>query len=264
VTLIRQAQHEGIQNNAITDFQRYVLQDAADPYVHAELAGLRFGRTVLDDLFVKPFVSLDRDIRKFHEDPSFETLGTVLEDVATVLGIVALVVGTILPGTDVIAAPLLLGLSGAALASHATALATHEQGASWAQVGTDAFTLGIAGTGAVLGRGVTESERLATGTDAQDSADTLWNEGTQHLFSWTDIKGSASETVAEMHDWPNTLDAVPGTLLDDGQGFLRFGDDGSTSSPAALVFQHVQFGLDRLNDAITVLQDQSEQKGQPA
>jgi hypothetical protein len=263
VALIRQAQHEGIQNNAITDFQRYVLQDAADPYVHAELAGLRFGRTVLDDLFVKPFVSLDRDIRKFHEDPSFETLGVALEDLGAVLAIVAILV----PGLGEFVAPVLL----AAVVSESVAEVTHESGASWGQVGMAALSFGLVGTGAVLGRGVDadsgymsdafderdldQMQGLADGTDARVSASALWNTGLRRFIGLPDATSDVPETAEQS-------ESLISTLKSDDYSFLHFGEDGFTHSPAAVTFQHVQFGLDRAGDAITVLQDQSE-KGQP-
>ena len=105
VALIRQAQHEGIQNNAITDFQRYILQDAAEPLISADVKELVFTAIVLYEAFLKPLIDLPGALFEVFTHPSFQTLGLALGDIGSVIGLVALVVAALAPGPDTVAVP---------------------------------------------------------------------------------------------------------------------------------------------------------------
>jgi hypothetical protein len=260
VTRIGQAQAEGIQNNLITDFQRYVVQDTLVPYAELQYAEGRIVLTVVYDILVKPFVDLSEDTAKFLAHPSFHTLGVALGDLATVLAIVVMVVGLAVPGLDVAAFPLLLGLSAAATASDTVAVATHEKDATWTQVGKDGFGLACIGVGRVLDAGVTRDgnlltnasghqywaqwDDLATGDDARASGGALWSAGVKRAFSWEDMRSAWGQDVS----LTNPLD----TLTTNTGSWLRLGGEDRTYSPAAVVFQHIKFGLDRAGDALTV------------
>jgi hypothetical protein len=263
VARIRQAQHEGIQNNPVSDFDRYVMPAATVAWHDADQA-LKVTGSVLGTLFVQPLVADVEDFRR--GDWSLENIGRTLEDVATVLGIAVLVAGLFLTGVGEVATPVLLGLSIAGTAFEGAALAEHEQGASWGQFGESFVSLGLSGTSAVLSKGLDadsdlltqafdqgdlgQMEQLADGTDAQASADSLWNSGLQHVFSLDDAFSGVSVT--------NPVDA----LQDDLSSALNLGDDGLTHSPAAMNFQHVAFILDRGADAQNLAQDWSQVKGQ--
>jgi hypothetical protein len=258
---IRQAEHEGISNNLISDFRRYIVQDGGAIAADGAKA-MHVLAKVADVLFVKPFTDLPGLLKKYIDHPDWQTFGALLADYAAVLAIVAFFI----PGADLLT-PFLFALNGIAVGSEAVAAATHEKDSSWADVGFGFAGLGFAGAGAVLGKGVAASDGfmqgafdegdfgqlkgLANGWDARVSGNALLDDGLKSSFSlegWAPDSGQADQGVL-------------GTLKDEAYSFMHFGADGNTNSPAAANFQHLEWGLNRGNQGLALGQDWVDQKG---
>jgi len=241
VARIRQAQHEGIQNNVIGDFDRYVMPAAAVAWHDASRA-LKVTGDVLDAVFVKPLVT---DVENFRRgDWSWENIGQTLGDIGFDLGVALLVVGLFVSGVGEVAAPFMLGLGVLTTGAEGMAAAEHERGASWGKVGESAvFDIGLPLAGGVFKDAVTaesnylpeafdqgdlgQMERLADGTDARVSAGALWDTGVQHMFN-------LDEALSGLH-FVDLVDALPDEL----SSALSF-DDGLTHSPAARTFEYLK------------------------
>lgn len=167
VQQIGTAQHHGIQNDAITDFDRYVLMDGGTA-VHDAHEALDITGGVLDGTFVQPFSNLPGDLENLWNKHDLSALGTLLDDVTGILGViglVGLVVAAVLPGTDAVAVPALVGylavaagdaeavgaaggvVGAAAFDVNSLAYATDEPDTSLAQPGYDALGLATAELG---------------------------------------------------------------------------------------------------------------------
>jgi uncharacterized protein YukE len=271
------------------------MKDVADPLGRAAEAaahtGLGIGEellrayehptVVVGALVVHPFSHLVKDAEGIARASPLEALGSTLGDVAGVLGVLSLI-----PGVDLIAAPALLVVSAAAAASDWAAVATHEKGASVAGATLASLSLGLAGTGAVIGKGVATGDKLidaaaeagdtrqvvslATGQDARESAGALRKSGVKQLFSWTDVKDSVSEGFGQVRgnlsdvkgsltsatELRSTLNSAADSVASKANNFLRLGSDGLTHSPAAVVLQHAQFIGTQAGNAVGVASDQ--------
>jgi hypothetical protein len=146
VQQIGTAQHQGIQNDAITDFDRYVLMDggtaAHDAHEAWDITG-----GVLDATFVKPFSSLPGDLENLWNEHDFQALGKVLDDVTGIIGVIglaALVVAAVLPGPDAVAVPALVAYLGVSVEDAAAA------GAVAGAVAGGAATAGVVAGGAAF------------------------------------------------------------------------------------------------------------------
>jgi hypothetical protein len=251
VTRVRQAQAEGIENNAVTDVQRYVLMDGGT--VLADYATLQVDEAKIiwnigDDLLVRPFVQFGHDLNEWRQHPSWETFGEALGAIGGVLGLLSLLV----PGLGEFVAPVLA----AALIADVVAADKHEHGAGRGQIEGAAFDFALAGVGSALQGGVAASKAagLADGADAQASGDALLQQGATHTFSLDGLTSPWSDTYQQV------MDPV-GTLKDDAYSLTHVGVDLDTTNPAAVTFQRVEFGLDKVGDFKEIIQDQQE-KGQ--
>ena len=256
---IQQAEHEGISNNLISDFQRYIVQDGG--------VVLDDAFTVADDLLVKPFTDFYEALERWASDPTWATFGAALDACSHVLELVAVLLAPI-PGAYLVLtlASVVAGVLGGA--SDAAAAAEHEPGASWGQVRSDAIDLGLTALGGVFGKGAEASdslmrgavdqgdlgqlEALADGSDARVSAGALWGDGIKNYFSldgWTPDPSEAGQGVLD-------------TYKDEAYTFLHAGADGYTNSPAAAMFQHLEWSVDGIKAIKEVLDDQAAQARQ--
>ena len=268
---IRQAQAEGIQNNAITGLQVTGLA--------GEKIGIGAAKAVKDagvvvknvgeDLFVEPFTNLERDLKAFADHPSFESFAAVSRDLASALGVVAVVAGLAVPGLNAAVFPVLLGLSLAATAADVGAEVTHEKGAKLSDLGWDALSCATLSMGQILGAGVDREGNLlqnawghrdlaqlgdlANGEDARVSATALFSNGVQHTFSLAEISASWSQKAEVVSPFATIRDAV--------SDWRYAGGDSYTHSPAGAAFQHAGFALHRAGDFHDVWEAQRE-KGQ--
>lgn len=262
------------------------LNDVAEPLGRAAEGAINAGgqlawtagSAVADALVIHPFTNFVDDAGKIGGPSGWQALGTTLGDVAGILGVLSLV-----PGVDVVAAPMLLAVSAGAALSDWIAVADHEKGASATGAVLATVSLGLAGTGAVLGKGIAAGDKLiddayaagdsrqvvnlVTGADARVSAGSLLKTGVRQLFSWTDVKASESAGFTEVG---KTLSDVKGSLtsvtklhstLADGLAskaneFLRVGGDGQTNSPAVVIMQHAQYIGTQAGNAVGVASDQ--------
>lgn len=265
VARIQQAQHEGIQNNLVNDFQRYVVQDVAEPYIHLQMLELRLAGDIAVALFVDPVTGFAKDLVAFAEHPSWETFGKTLDDASAVLAIAALVVAVI-PGVDVVATPLLLAasrvLAAGGMAADFVAAEKHEPGASWTRVGEDGLSLGLSSVSGILSHGAAAGQdAFAVGNRAQESGGALWSTGVKRFAgSWG--LDSGWTPPAEVNPEDSWLTQLGKNVQGEVSTFAHFGYDGKANCPAGVTFQHVGFGVDRLNDASTVIQDRYPPKGQ--
>lgn len=264
VTRIRQAQAEGIQNNAITD-----LQVAGIVTGQVVVGAAKVVENVGEDLFVHPFTKLEEDLQTFDPHRPFESIAAVSRDLASALGVVALVAGLAVPGLDAAVFPILLGLSLAATTADVGAELTHESGAKLSDLGWDALSCATSSMRQILGAGVdregnllqnawghrdvAQLHDLANGDDARVSYTALFSNGVQHTFSLEDITASWSQEVKVV----NPL----ATLSDAASSWRYAGGDIFTHSPAGAVFQHAVFALDRAGNVHDVW-DAQEEKGQ--
>jgi hypothetical protein len=238
---IRQAQHDAIRRDLVSDLGRYLgdightAWQAGDDIVHV-------GGVIVGDLVVKPFVDLYQDLDSYLQDPNLAKYATCLNDISSVLGILALVAAPV-PGLceAFLLASLLFAIAGTAAA--AVAAAKHEEG--WGEVGWDAAGLALAGGSRVLGQGV---ENLARGAAARATAKSLWNTGVKHFFDLPPIKVNAL--------------TPKGTFSAYGKEISTYLHAGAEGRPAPVVraAEHEAFLLDRINDELGVLHDLTNQE----
>jgi hypothetical protein len=289
VALIRQAEHEGIQNNLITDFQRYVVQDTAEPLISADVKAVDFTAVVLYDALIKPFIDLPGEVRKLPGDvrelaehPTFHNLGVVLDDVSSVfsvLALVALIVIAIVPGTDVVGLPALAAYLGdateaadaAATVANSAAAASHEQGATWGEAGNSALDFGLDAVSPLVDDG-TPKGSLATGVGAGVVGSALSLAGSQHAFSCPDLMPGEPDVLSEALGLTGALPVVPGIPLavpgpepallpGGGISILRMFGGGLTYSPAVATFQHVKFDLESVGNVGRIRSDLTASQG---
>ena len=250
VARIRQAQHEGIQNNLFSDFDRYVMPVAAVAWHDAGQA-LKVTGDVLDAVFVQPLVNDVRNIER--TGWSWENIGKTLGDIGFDLGVGVLVAGLFISGIGEAAAPFLIGLGVLTTGAKGMAAAEGEKGASWGEVASSAFfDIGLPLAGGALHAAVdadsnyltdafdegdlNDMEQLKNGTDARVSAGALWSTGVQHVFNLDEAFSGLSVT--------NPIDA-----LHDGLSSALTVDDGLTHSPAAKAFEYLKPLVEGLSHA---------------
>ena len=238
---IQRAEHEGISNNLISDFQRYVVQNGR-VVLDDDAKALRFVGTVADDLLVKPFTDLPGLLEQWMEHPDWQTFGALLADYAAVIGLIVFFI----PGADLLT-PALLAMSAVAVGSETVAAATHEKDSSWTDVAFGVAGLGLAGAGGALSRGVDIG-----GADATVSDNTLWDDGVKNFFNLD--SGAPDPGEADQ--------SVLANLKEQANSFVHLGAGEDLNSPAAVTFQHLEWSLDRANDGLVVVQDYVDQKGQ--
>jgi uncharacterized protein YukE len=254
VRAIQQAEHEGISNNLISDFDRYIVQDVAEPWADAQAWELRMLLTGLDDILLHPITGLYEDIAHFNWHTPLESLGKCFDQLGFLLGLACLLV----PGLGEAAAISFL----AAAALDAAARARHERGASWGQAGFAMANGLLMGAGSVAGLGaradqgylqnafdqgdLAQMSAIKYGTDARVSGSALRGVGVQRFFSLNGIKPDLAG------------DGVMTTLKDDAYSFTHLGAERYTYSPAAVTLQHVEYGFDRASDAVGMVQDELE------
>ncbi len=238
---IQQAEHEGISNNLISDFDRYIVQDGR-VVLDADAKALKFLGTAADDLLVKPFADLPGLLEQWAEHPDWQTFGALLADYAAVIGIIAFFI----PGGALLT-PALLAMSAVAVGSETVAAASHEKDSSWTDVAFGVAGLGLAGAGGALSRGVDIG-----GADATVSDNTLWDDGVKNFFNLD--SGAPDPGEADQ--------SVLANLKDQANSFVHFGAGEDLNSPAAVTFQHLEWSLARANDGLVVVQDYVDQKGQ--
>ena len=268
---IGRARPQGIHQGLFTELTDG-LEDLGRGAAKVLDGGAKIGARILDDLLA-PLTGFGQDVSEMLKDPSLENISKVLGDTATAVGLIALVVAAVLPGTDAIAAPILIGLTVASSGTEIAAAARHEKGASY---GHAVLTLGLLGVGAVARGGISAGERLLNqaveaedsrlavklieGEDARVSGGALWKAGLRHPFSWSEIKAGAAETIREAKDLPEALHAAPGKLGTDLLKPFRWGGDGTTHSPAVVRLQHVKFTTDTASHAVDAYYQDHAQK----
>jgi hypothetical protein len=241
VRLIRQAQHEAIHSNLITDLRRdlteagRVVWRVEDDILHVEDDVLHVGITVAADLTVRPFENLKQDAVRFWQDPSVANFGKCLDDLSSVVGVLAVLAAPI-PGLDAVLLLASFGLAVAGMVTDGVAAAKHEEG--WGQVGMDAVGVALTGSGAVIAKGL-DVTGLADGVDADVSAGSLWDTGVGHFFDIPD--GPVEDPLA--------------TYSDNIDSDLNLGVS-SDASPEAVPYEHVEFALNRANDVLEIAGDQ--------
>jgi hypothetical protein len=160
----------------------------------------------------------------------------------------------------------LFGIAGAA--SDTAAAVKHEPGASWGQVRSDAIDVGLTTLGGIFGKAADASnslmrgavdqgdlgqlEGLANGSDARVSGGALWDDGVKNYFS---LDGWAPDPSEDGQ-------GVLGTYKDEAYPLLHVGADGYTNSPAAAMFHHLEWGVDRIKDIKDVRDEQAAQARQ--
>jgi hypothetical protein len=255
VQQIRKAQHQGIQNTVITDFDRYVVQDGGVALHDASKAADDVGH-VAYEAFVQPFTSLGSDLAAYIADPDAHTLGALLEDVGNAVGVVALaalVVAAFVPGTDAFAIPALAEYLGDyALAVHTEAAAadvaaavTDEPDASWGDVGWDALSLGSDGLGGVVGDGVPGAV-FGVGFGLETTA---FQDGVEHVLSVPAVAASGPDVldgIQVMHGAVQGLQGLPAVgaaLQPSAAGSALQPASAAAASPATVTVQHVTLSV---------------------
>jgi uncharacterized protein YukE len=131
---INEASDRGIHNSFGSAFDRYVVQDAGGFLLNAG-AGLL--HTVED---------LPAAFEDFVEHPSLESFSRLLDDVTTIVGVLAMFV----PGLEM-----------AALVLSAVQVGTDAAKGEWKKAGVDLLFLGVAGAGRVASRGSSVGQEAA-------------------------------------------------------------------------------------------------------
>ena len=249
VRQIRQAEPECVHQDLFSDLRRYAVDvgrlywRAEDDEFHFGLKVAEFGLKVAEDLTIGPFVSLYKDsgFLGLHLD-SWEAWGTVLDDLSGALAIFAIVCAPFPPlAGGLLLASLGFGVAGAA--ADATAASEHEPGASWTKVGFDVAGVALMGYSGDLGQRI---DALPDGRDAQMSGTVLWDNGNKNFFDLPDQIKSAN---------------VIETYEDKIETSLNFGVDKS-AGPAAVPLEHAKWVTDKVNDLVTVTQDQLQDQQQ--
>jgi hypothetical protein len=255
VQQIRQAQHEGIQNTLITDFQRYVLMDGGTA-VHDAHKAMDIAGGVLDDMLIKPFTNLPGDWENFITDRNAHTAGLLLGDVGDALGVLGLVAAvvavSILTGgaADVFAGAAVF-LGDAALVAHTGALAadseaviTDEPDVTWWDVGKSALSVVSDGGGEVVGDGM-PGVIYGVGSGVETTA---FDDGMEHVLSVPEVAPSAPDLTDGLQITSDAVQGLQGLPVapgasqpTDGAGLLQ--PAVSPASPAVVNVQHITFSL---------------------
>jgi hypothetical protein len=243
---IRQAAPESVHQDLLSDLKRYAV-DAAHLYWRAEKDTLHFDFMVAKDLYYQPFDSLYDDFKKGDWDPKkwdAAKWGKILSDVSGALGLVALIIAPI-PGLDFadgILIPAAMGFGLAAAGFTTAARLKHEQGATWTDVAVDVGGVVLMGSGNAIGQGLKLSP-LADSDDAVAEGKSVWETGAKNFFNLSDADKSATTIGARIDD------------AFDADGNLGVDEDTPSSQHA---IEHVEFGLDRAGDALSVWDDQTQ------
>ena len=234
VRQIHQAGPESVHQDLLSDLKRYAL-DAGRLYWRAEKDVFHFEVRVAEDLTIGPFVSLYKDADYLYHHPhSWESWGSVLDDISGVLAICAIVCAPFPPAAGVLFLAS-MGVGAAGAIADARAAQDHEQGASYWKVGLDVGSLALMGGGRVLGK---SADELADNEDAKVTGSFLWNNGVKHFFSLDESDSSG----------------VTKTYEDDIKADLNYGVDPS-NGPAAVPLEHAEWVAGKLGDGVTVGQD---------
>jgi hypothetical protein len=246
VRLIRQASPESVHQDLLSDLKRYAV-DAGRLYWRAEKDTARFEFMVAKDLYYDPVASVVDDVKKLTKGPwTLARWGKVLSDVSSFLGLVALVIAPI-PGLDFadgILVPAAMGFGLAAAGATAAARLKHEQGATWTDVAVDVGGVVLMGSGNAIGQGLKVAP-LADGDDAVAESNSVWGSGVKNFFNLDDSDPGESY-----------LTRVKGSFNADG----NLGVDEDTPSLQHPI-EHVQFGIDRASDALSVWDTETQHTG---
>ena len=246
VRQIRQAGPESVHQDLLSDLRRYAM-DAGHLILRAEYDQGRFEFMVARDLYYDPVAKLVDDYKNLTKGPwTLARWGKVLSDVSGALGLVALIIAPI-PGLDFadgILIPAAMGFGLAAAGATTAARLKHEQGATWTDVAVDVGGVALMGGGNAIGQGL-KVARLADTDDAVVEAKSVWGSGARNFFNLSDP--AAGDTI--------------GTRVKaafDADGNLGVDEDTDSSQHA---LEHVEFGLDRAGDALTVWDEQTQSSG---
>jgi hypothetical protein len=207
--------------------------------------------------------------------PSFQTLGLALEDIGSVIGLVALVVAALVPGPDTVAVPELatrigyvaVRVDAAALASNAAAAVTDEPGATWDEVWKSGLNVVLDRVGLEAGDSPRAFFTTGVGNPIVESVTPhVLSAFSPHAFSCPDVTPAEPDVLHDAlglsgvpHIGPPTVPVEPAFLP--GSSVLHLIGDGLTYSPAVVTFQHVKFDLEPVGNVSHILSDLTTSQG---
>ena len=181
-------------------------------------------------------------------------------------------------------------MSGVAVGADLAAREKHEKGATYTAAGLAAAqgALAVAGPlfkaagaadtdlfrGALDGHDLPGLKALADGADVRVSAMALLKSGIKQMPDLADLADAYDEVRPAMNEADgitlpgagqvrNALNAVSNTLIGKGNEFLHLGADTELShSPAAIMYQHLDFLTTRADHGLDVIRDQVESNSQ--
>jgi hypothetical protein len=245
VKQIQQAQPAGVHESLFGDLKRYLV-DAGGLYWRAEKDVFHFDVTVAKDIYVRPFTDLYDDAKKWN----WHKLGTVLDDISGVLGVLAIVCAPV-PGLDAALAIGAIGFGVLGAGADIVAASEHEKDASWGDVAFDVAGVALMGSGRIVGQGV-KFAKLADGPDAELSAKAVWKAGIGHFRDLPDVDPAKFITMGD-HTIP-VYNPVT-TYQENIKSYLNLGVE-ENAAPARVPYQHAEFTLDRVGDGLTVVHDE--------
>ena len=258
VQQIGTAQHQGIQNDAITDFDRYVLMDGGTASAEAGRFAVKAGIDtwhLIDGDFIHPFTQLWPDLVDFVRQPDFHTAGTLLQDVGDVVGIIALaaVVVAVSIGSGGTADALFgaaealgdvaMGVHIDALASNTGAVISHEPDASWTDVSNSGLSVVSDGAGEFIEDQV-PGIVFGVGSGFEISA---FQDGITHELSASEATATDPDVLAGLQSASGAVRGLQGLAPPPGTSSsastMFFQPAVGVASPAAVNVQHVTISL---------------------
>ncbi len=274
---IKAAEPKTAGKSLFGELERDFVRDVADPLARAakevvklevaeaklELDGGKDLLHLLEQTFVEPFTKLEPDLVAFATNPDLHTAGELLDDVGAAVGVIALVVGVILlsvgtlgVGDVVVAGGALTVAEGleevsdglelvetvadiAALDANIAAVLTHEDGASWSDVGKSALSVASDDVGDQIDDPVS-SLYFGVGSGL---AITALGDGLKYVLSIPHAAPAAPDVVTGLKVTTDSvqglqgLPVAPSLQADGGASILQ--PAVSVPSPAVVNIQHV-------------------------
>ena len=218
---IKAAEPRTARKSLFGEAESYFMRDVADPVGHGAKAtaeglvtGGKIAGHLLDETFVKPFAELPTNLVNFYRDPDLHTAGELLQHVGDAVGVIGLAVGAaalvvaLSVGTggaaDVALVGAAEGLGEVAIGTHIDALlantgavVSHEDGASWSDVGTS-----------VLSVASDAEDHALAGEIIDDGGGVIDVEAGHIVFG---VVSGIGETTWRMHGHPSTAFRRPPT-----------------------------------------------------
>jgi len=261
---IKAAEPKAAGKSLFGEIERDVERDVVDPLVHSGKEAVKLAEDLVKleteagrlELFgtvamVEGSIHLVTRLWQDAEHLDAEQWGQVLGDVATVLGIVALLP---IPGVDVVAGLASFAFGGAAALADWVALKHHENGASVMQASLATVGFALTGVGMVAKAGAdaakagTAAEDLDDGADAVKSGQNLWETGFQRTFTPSGIKDTIEDDLPRAPTGPRSFGQA---LVSNVKDEYVFPAAKTYSGPAAVTIARIGWTADRLNDTMT-------------